>query len=197
LPSPAAVVTDRRYPWQRVTVTLYGEPTAVRYKTDEGLWYTVCGTTVLRIVIVQTRRGEVPYRVYFCTDRAATPARTLETYASRWAIAGFNRDGKQVLGLDEASVRTRAAVLRLFPAIGWLDSLLVVWFAAGAWQTPLATPPVRPWYPHKEGFSFADILRAIRRALTGVNILAEARGPGVLHQKRRLMWCPGWSSRPS
>ena len=50
----------------------------------------------------------------------------------------------------------------------------MLWFAEGASTTPLAAPPVRPWYSHKHDKTFADILRAARRALRAVDVLDPA-----------------------
>jgi hypothetical protein len=51
-------------------------------------------------------------------------------------------------------------VERTAPFIGLLFSLLVLWFAQGAWRQ--AVVPIRPWYPHKKNLSFADVMRTAR-----------------------------------
>ena len=38
-------------------------------------------------------------------------------------------------------------------------------------REPLPNVPVRPWYPHKRGLCFQDILRAARRTLAKFDIL--------------------------
>lgn len=97
--------------------------------------------------------------------------RLLETYSGRWGIEVFFRDSKQLLGFADSSARTEAAVRRIAPFVGLLYSVLVVWFLEGASSSPLATPPVRPWYRHKKEASFADILRTAQRAMRGIDIL--------------------------
>jgi hypothetical protein len=52
--------------------------------------------------------------------------------------------------------------------------------AEAAYRSPLAAPPVRPWYRQKKGVSFADILRAAQRMLSTVDVLALARDYGKL-----------------
>ena len=52
-----------------------------------------------------------------------------------------------------------------------LYTVLVVWFLEHHGRTFTASPPLRPWYPHKDGLSFADILREARSAIATVNIL--------------------------
>jgi hypothetical protein len=95
----------------------------------------------------------------------------LETYAFRWATEVCFRDIKQLFGFADSSARLRAAVLRVAPFVGMLYSILVVWFAQDVWTSTIAQPPVRPWYPKKRDLCFADILRAARRMLDGVNVL--------------------------
>jgi hypothetical protein len=41
---------------------------------------------------------------------------------------------------------------------------------------------VRPWYNHKRGLSFEDILRAARRTLCDFDVLVPSRDINNLHQ---------------
>ena len=61
---------------------------------------------------------------------------------------------------------------------------LVVWFLEGAAHSHLATPPLRPWYPHKRGLCFADILRAAQRAMAGLDILDSINDSGNLKKRQ-------------
>jgi DDE superfamily endonuclease len=174
VPKPEAIAQDPAKPWQTVTAMLYGKKTQVRYKELCAQWYQACGTRLLRIVVVATTEGRIPYRVFFCTDATVDVVRILETYAGRWGIEVLFRELKQLLGFADSSARKEAAVRRVAPLVGLLYTALVVWFLEGAHESHLATPPVRPWYRHKRGLSFADILRAARRALAGWDILDPA-----------------------
>jgi hypothetical protein len=171
VPKPQRIAKDSRRPWQKCSAVLYGRKTRVEYKTLCAQWYRACGTRLLRIVIVATKQGNVPFRVFFCTDANLDVARILETYAGRWGIEVFFREAKQLLGFADSSARKEAAVLRVAPFVGLLYTALVVWFIEGASTSRLAAPPVRPWYPHKNGLCFADILRTARRAMVGIDIL--------------------------
>jgi len=182
LPKPEQVAHDDSWPWQRCTATLYGRSQSVSYKTFFAQWYRACGTRLLRVVVVATTTGHIPFRVFFCTDTTLDVATVLETYAGRWPIEVCFRDLKQLLGLSDSPARLQSAVLRMVPFVGLLSSVLVLWFADEVWRTPMATPPVRPWYRHKSTFSFADILLAARRMLSGVDISDPARLFNNLHQ---------------
>lgn len=174
LPKPEQLASNADVPWKSVKASLYGKLVDVRYKEICAQWYRACGTRLLRVVVVTTPTGSLPLRVFFCTDPARDVPTIVETYACRWAIEVCFRDLKQVLGFADSTARARAAVLRVAPFVGLLYSVLVIWFAEGAWKSNLATPPLRPWYSHKREHSFSDILRAARRMLQGVDVLDPA-----------------------
>ncbi len=171
LRKPEQIARDGRTPWQTTVAMLYGRKTTVRFKTLRAQWYRATGTRLLRIVIVATDSGAMPYRVFFSFDASLDVRMILETYAGRWAIEVFFREAKQLLGFADSQARKEAAVLRVAPLVGLIYTALVIWFAEGAFTSTLATPPCRPWYTHKRGLCFADILRAARRALQGVDVL--------------------------
>lgn len=66
--------------------------------------------------------------------------------------------------------RVLGCLERTAPFVGLSYSVLILWFAQGAWLTSWAVPPLRPWYRHKRGHSFADILRAAQRAFVQVSV---------------------------
>jgi len=174
LPKPQVLADDERHPWQSCEVETYGERRTVQYKSFCAQWYRACGERLLRIVIVQTDEGNLRFRVFFSTDSTLSVLQILERYAERWAIEVCFRDLKQLLGFADSSARKQKAVERVAPFVGFMHTLLVLWFASGAYQAPFAAPPVRPWYRHKEGLSFADILRAAQRVLATFDVLDPA-----------------------
>lgn len=72
---------------------------------------------------------------------------------------------------NDSSARRERAVRRIAPLIGLLYTVLVVWFLEHHGRTFTASLPLRPWYRHKLGLSFADILREARAAISSANIL--------------------------
>ena len=195
VPKPQALANDDQTPWRKCTATMYGSTRTVRYKTFCAQWYRACGDGLLRIVIVMTDQGQVPFRVFFCTDSEVDVVRLLETYAGRWGIEVFFREGKQMLGFADSSARKEAAVRRAAPLVGLLYTVLVVWFLEGAAHSQLATPPIRPWYRHKKGLCSADILRAARRAMAGFDILDLANDYQHLKEPRPQARPPDVSGR--
>lgn len=171
LPKPVQVANDASIPWQTAKAFLYGKTVKVQFKTFCAQWYRVCGGRLLRVVIVLTAHGQVPFRVFFCTDSSFDVVRILEGYSGRWGIEVFFRDAKQWLGFADSAARLEHAVRRVAPLVGLLYTVLVVWFLEHHGRTFTASPPLRPWYPHKSGLSFADILRQARGAIATANIL--------------------------
>jgi len=140
---------------------IYGRLQSVPYKTFCAQWYRACGTRLLRIIVVATTTGHVPFRVFFCTD--------------------------------DSPARLQTAVLRMFPFVGLLSSVLVLWFADQVWCSPMAAPPVRPWYRQKKTLCFADILRAARCMLGDADISDPAR---LFNNLQKSISAPAHSDDP-
>lgn len=171
LRKPEKLADDGRTAWAIGHAVLYGKLTRVRYKTVDAQWYRAMGTRLLRIVVVECTSGQLPIRVFFSSDPTRSVEAILETYAGRWGIEVFFRDAKQHLGFADSQARTEQAVLRTAPLVGLLYSTLVLWLADEACTSAIAAPPFRPWYPHKRGLAFVDVLRAAQRALMHSDVL--------------------------
>lgn len=176
LPKPEQIYKSKKYPWQTAELQLYGRTTLVHYKTLQAQWYRGAGARLGRVVIVHVEHGAISMRAFFCADGERDATDILLTYAGRWSIEVCFRDLKQEMGFADSSARKQAAVERVAPFVAYAYVLLVLWFADGVWNTPLAAAPVRPWYPHKTHACFADVLRAAQRVLLRVDVLDPARG---------------------
>ncbi len=200
LPKPLALAKDESQSWLECEAHLYGKTMTVYYKTLCAQWYQACGARLLRIIVVRVDTGRIGLRVFFSTDPTISIRELLEGYAGRWTIEVCFRNLKQLFGFADSSAHTKAAVERTAPFVGLMYSLLVVWFFQHAHASTSAQPPVRPWYSHKKGVSFADILRTAQRVLTSVEVLdlvkrhkdlRESRGP-----IRRPARGPSGAARP-
>ncbi len=169
LPTPERIARDAKVPWCSMTVTLYGESKVLQYKELVARWYRSAGKPLLKIIIVKVPRGELPLRVFFCTDRTRTALQIIESYACRWAIEVLFRDLKQLLGFSASRARSRLAVLRTAPWVGLCYTLLVLWCMQPGLGTSHVALPIRPWYRTKRTVSFADILRIAQRTLSSVD----------------------------
>jgi hypothetical protein len=184
LPKPEALARDDRVAWRTCQAFLYGQWRYVRFKECCAQWYRACGTGLLRVVVVQVITGNLGLRVYFSTDPSLAAPDILERYGERWFIELAFRNLKQLLGFGQSSARKREAVERTAPFVGITYSFLVLWFVDYVFpaRSELARPPVRPWYRHKQGLSFADVLRTAQRVLAPLDVLDPVRGLLNLHQ---------------
>lgn len=184
LAKPEVIGRDGRRAWKTCDLMLYGKREHVHYKECVGQWYRACGTRLLRVVIVWMPKGAIDLRVFFSTDAAMSVEQILEGYAGRWSIETTFKNLKQLLGFADSQARKKQAVERTAPFVGLMYTMLVLWFAQRAHATALAAPPIRPWYRHKRGFSFADVLRTAQRVLAPLDVLDPRRGLANLHQLR-------------
>jgi hypothetical protein len=124
------------------------------------------------------------------TSNNGSPARQiLENYAGRWAIEVCFRVPKQLFGFADSSARKRAAVERTSPFVGLSYSMIMLWCALHPITLRYAVPPYRPWYTHKQGLCFADLLRAAQRVLSAHDTLDLANNSDNLRNRetRRLV----------
>lgn len=170
LPSPEKVFRTARYGWYANAIWLYRKKRMVTYQTWTAQWYRACGGGLLRIVLVMTESGEVPFRVFFCTDPSVEVEYLLQRFSSRWSIEVTFYDLKQYLGFGDSQAWTKKAVERTTPFVAYLFTVIVIWFATSAAGSRLDVWPIRPWYRHKRTPSFQDMLGAAQRAalLSGV-----------------------------
>lgn len=184
LPKPEALARNSRRPWKKCKAELYGQRRTICYKTIDAQWYRACRNRWLRIVVVRCADGAL--RVFFCTDPTLNVEQILEGYAERWATEVLFRDLKQSLGFGDSCARTKNAVERTAPFVGYIYTTLVLWFVDDVWNSPFAAPPIRPWYRHKRGLCFADVLRAAQRILAPLDVLDPARSLDDLRETDAL-----------
>jgi hypothetical protein len=170
LASLATWATDPTAPWQLVTAYVYGERRDLQIKTCDAQWYSILGVQAVRFVLVRCTTGRLPWRVFLTTDLTLSAVAVLEHAAQRWATEVFYFDVKQHLGFAASRARLEQAVRRMAPWAGLLYGTLVVWFWTQFEEGLEGLVPVRPWYPHKSGYSFADILRTARWALERIDV---------------------------
>lgn len=171
LPKPQALADNPAAAWRPLKIVLYGESCTLLFKECVAHWYRPCGSRLLRIIIVHVEHGSIGLRVFFSTDPHMSVTAILQGYANRWSIEVCFRDLKQLLGFADSSARTKNAVERTAPFVGYCYTILVLWFVQSAYPSKATVIPTRPWYRHKRGVSFADILRTAQRVLASADIL--------------------------
>ena len=81
-----------------MTVDVRGSTQTRQVYSRDVLWYGVCRTALVRLVIVRDPNGIEPDDFFFSTDLTATGAAIASRYAGRWSIEVTFRDTKQDLG---------------------------------------------------------------------------------------------------
>mgnify|MGYP001079664668 CR=1 FL=1 len=95
------IAADRRIPWRRVVVSIYGKEVELEIKTLTCLWYTVAGTRPVKVVYSRDPRGRYEERAYFSTDVSMAGTAIIEAYSKRWALECSFRNGKQSMGVAD------------------------------------------------------------------------------------------------
>jgi hypothetical protein len=150
-----------------VTVHRYGRPATVRAAAFTCLWHGVFGGRPAQVVLIRERDGKGYDLALATTDLAASPARVIERYASRWSIEVAIEDAKQIFGAGQARNRLPAAVHRTIPFTLACQSIAICWYAtAGHHPADVADHRARaPWYTTKAEPSTADMIAKLRRVL--------------------------------
>jgi hypothetical protein len=112
------------------------------------------------IVIVRDPSGRRRDEAFLSTDRQASVAFILQTYASRWRLEGAFRDGKQHLGFEDPQQQVKLAVRRTAPLAFIVYDLTWLWAASRAQAGQITWVP-RPWY-RQFAPSSMDLLTALR-----------------------------------
>lgn len=181
--TPDQVRLDGAVPWETMPVYAAGAMHTLRYKVVKPLLWRTCGPDrPLTLVVIKpltyrlSRSSRLLYRhpaFLICTDPLASPEAIIKAYVNRWDIEVNLRDQKQLLGFDEAQVRTEASA-RLAPALvvaSYAVALLAATRAFGVTGSPtsLPRPKWRQGSPRPRA-STTDLLNQLRFELWGRGI---------------------------
>jgi len=163
LMTPAQAFADASaYPAAECEVDLPGGPKRVRTQVMAGvLWYAGAGEERVTVVLVRDPSGGWKDAALLVSAPSASAEFAVAGYCRRWSIEVAFRDSKQHLGLHDAHVRRESSVERAHPAAWFASSLTVLWYAQ-AGRDGEEVRRERPWYAHKVGITFADMLGALR-----------------------------------
>ena len=183
--SPEQQARKKNASWQTTTVTVYGRVAAVRVLVIDALWYVAGGSEPIRLVLVRGFPGHEKDDVFVCTDTKLSPSYVIETYAKRWSLEVTFRETKGKLGFEDPCNRTERAVERTAPLALVSYSLVVLWYAMDGQCTRAARLPVLPWYAHKAGVTFADMISTLRRASFRKRLFDPASSTRELRKRLR------------
>lgn len=162
--SPERQAHKANAPWKSVRVTVYGQAVTVQVLVIDALWYVAGGGKLMRLVLVRGFPGHEKDDVFVSTHPKLSPAYIIESYAKRWSLEVTFREAKGKLGFEDPCNRTERAVERTAPLALVSYSLVVLWHVTHGHCSRAARLPVMPWYSHKAGVTFSDMLATLRRA---------------------------------
>ena len=176
LPTPAQLARRTR-DWRLVETEERGQKRKRLIHTRLVLWYAVCGTRPVRLVISRDPAGKEKDDFFFTTDLAAAPGATVGGFAGRWSIEDTFRNVKQYLRAEEPQAWKREGPARA-AALGFLlYGLVWAWYLTHAHgRFPLVR---RPWYGGKSRPSFQDALCALRKCLWQARISGLSGAPSL------------------
>jgi DDE superfamily endonuclease len=161
---PRQVLEDPAFgDWEELLLPLpKGEEKRLRVKVLKGLcWYPAAGPRKMQLVLVRDPSGHWRDELLLSTDVRLSAAEVILGYMRRWSVEVCYWESKELLGLHEPQVRTEEAVQRAHPMAWFVGGLVLVWYARYGYDAEQAHWD-RPWYRHKVGPTFADMLATMR-----------------------------------
>jgi DDE superfamily endonuclease len=164
LPTPPEIAGSlRRRQFRTATIEWRGRRETRLVWSREVLWYGVCPTAMIRLVVVRDPAGIEPDDFFFSTDLTMAPTDVISVYAGRWGIECTYRDVKQIVGGEQPQTWKGKGPERAAHLSFWLHGAVWLWYLANHDTAP--TLNHQPWYPAKRTPSFADAIAELRRAL--------------------------------
>ena len=178
LPSPkqAALKADRQrsgrgpWAWQEVAVTAYGRARRLQVLSYTAVWPRVLGLLPVRIVVVRDPEGRLADAYLFTTDREASAAWVVTTFAKRWSVEVLFRASKQALDIMAPRQWCRAAVEKEAPWVWLLQGVVMVWYLDGGRDLPEAGQERALMGPWDSEWSLRHMLKVLRRATLNVTL---------------------------
>lgn len=183
--SPGARAKRADARWKKLVVQVYGRTVTVRVLVIDALWYVAAGSELVRHVVVRDFPGHERDDVFVSTDATLGPRAIIESFAKRWSLEVTFHETKGKLGFEEPQNRTERAVERTAPFASIAYTLVFVWYALHGYNSRAAKLPSLPWYTHKAGVTFSDMLATLRRASWRQRLLDPAATTADLRKSLR------------
>lgn len=183
--SPGARAKRADARWKKLVVQVYGRTVTVRVLVIDALWYVAAGSELVRHVVVRDFPGHERDDVFVSTDATLSPRGIIESFARRWSLEVTFHETKGKLGFEEPQNRTERAVERTAPFAFIAYTLVIVWYVLHGHNSRAAKLPSLPWYTHKAGVTFSDMLATLRRASWRQRLLDPAATTADLRKSLR------------
>ncbi len=170
--SPEKLANKKNAHWIKTTITWYGGVSKKRlYMYNQALLYQPGkGTVKIAWVLIRDPKGKLRDESFYTTDLAMTPQEIIRHFVERWTIEVTFEESKRFLAVESMRNRKKESVLRSFPLLMGLFSLISLWYFQRSKKRPeVAT--AQSWY-HKEQPTFADAIGAMRKDIWDLNLFS-------------------------
>ena len=170
--SPEKLADKKNAPWLKVTVPWYGgEPKKIMYMYHQALLYQPGkGTVKIAWVLVRDPKGKLRNEAFYTTDLNMTPQEIIRHFVERWTIEVTFQESKRFLAVESTRNRKKESVLRSFPLLMGLFSLISLWYFDRCKEQPKIST-AQDWY-QKTQPTFADAIKALRKEIWNQNLFS-------------------------
>lgn len=175
LPTPRQIAARHAQGWKTVTLQRQGRTVQRQILGITCLWYHVCRSVPIRLVIVRDPSGKQKDDFFFCTDATVGDEQIVQRYFDRWGVEECISQSKQQMGFETTRGWCSRTVHHQAPLAMALVTLVKCWYARCAADDPSLLPQATPWNPSKSQPSFLDMLAALRRVLWQHRISSNSR----------------------
>jgi hypothetical protein len=159
--SPREEIDNPRNQWRKVTIAWYGnQQKEIQYIYKRALIHKPNYAPVEIAWVLINDLTLYSYEAFFTTDRALPPETIIQFYVHRLSIEVTFQETKGLLALESTRSRKKQSVIRSFPLLLGLFSVISLWYS----QTFTKHSPhisQESWY-HKNEPTFSDALYMIR-----------------------------------
>lgn len=166
-------LAERGRKWKQVKINMRGREVLRLVAEHNVLWYHVCKTRPVKIVITRDPDGIEPDDFFFTTDVELAPEVVIAQYSGRWSIEDTFRNTKQFVGGQDPQTwkingpERAAAFSFIVYSLTWIWFIQAKKFKKTCW-------PSLPWYRSKSIPSFQDALAALRSVLWRSRLLNKS-----------------------
>jgi hypothetical protein len=151
--------------WKTVTVSHQGRQVKRLVLGIVCLWYHVCRSRPVRVVIVRDPAGRQKDDYFFCTEATVSEQEIVQRAVDRWGVEESIQEAKQQMGFENTRGWCSKTVNRQAPLAMVLVTLVKAWYARAALRDGRLMPQGTPWLPDKRRPTFLDMLSALRGVL--------------------------------
>ncbi len=170
--SPEKLANRKNAPWMRATFTWYGGISKkMLYMYNQALLYQPGkGTVKIAWVLVRDPKGKLRDESFYTTDLTMAPQEIIRHFVERWGIEVTFEESKRFLAVESMRNRKKVSVLRSFPLLMGLFSLISLWYF-DRFKERVKVTTAQDWYKKGQP-TFADAIKAIRKEIWDLNLFS-------------------------